>query len=75
MSLADKYNIEDPKLREIITELEAAISSNRSVGYTDKPLTPNHINEIAADEIKIRDNKIYFRSGNILYSITGTKES
>ena len=75
MSLTDKYNIEDPNMRELIKELEGMFADKSNIQYSDKPLSPNRINEINADEIRVKDNKIYFRSGNELYSITGTKES
>jgi len=75
MSILQKYSIEDPNLRDAISELEEMANQQSNVQNASNSLSNKDATSMEDNTVYTYSNKIFWKSGTKVYSLTGTEEA
>jgi hypothetical protein len=77
MNIADKYNIEDPKMKDILNDIEKVADEGKSGNFesTHKEITAKDKGRMVEGKryIDKKNKTMVIKIGNDLWSFSGTK--
>ena len=76
-SIVTGYKVEDPKLREVLTQIEKKADTQKSVKTIHEGITYSNINKVEENVLHIdkKNNKLTIRIGDDLYDVGLTLKS